>query len=130
MLERNTRNSKIQRALTLKTQTRLNSSSKNLKNSYYSSQNSKYSSKSRAWYMLELDSLKLELDIKWACSSTSKNLFHNARHDLSPKKQLLKHLCTGKTCAQFSTIIALVYGVSNLLLLQIAHKEFIIYALE
>ena len=30
------------------------------KNSYYLSQNSKHSSKIRAWYMFELDSLKLD----------------------------------------------------------------------
>ena len=42
-------------------------SEKNLKNLYYSSQNSKYLSKTGAWYMLELDSLKLkETHIKWA----------------------------------------------------------------
>ena len=44
---------------------------KNLKNLHYSNQNSKYSSKIRAWYLVEIDSLILDetrTDKKWVCS--------------------------------------------------------------
>ena len=76
MLEWATQNSKTRRALTLKTQTRLNSSSKKIWKTRITRAKTR-----NTWANVELDtclnskvwnSMKLELDIKWARTSISK----------------------------------------------------------